>query len=392
MKQISILVLAVLQVNFVSAQAWTQLADIPEKLAFPVVVELNNFIHVIGGGGPGGATSLHLRYDTTTNTWDTLAPVPYLAQQPGGSAVSGKIHYFGGGFPNSGTPLNSHYAYDPLNDTWDSAAILPAKRVIHKTAVLGDSIYVMGGQPDKTRFELYDASTDSWKQLAGLPDQNFWYSAIVTANDTIYRFGGGGFTSPVNTAQWYDVSAGSWKNLPSMPVNLHAPSAGVIGDSIYITGGYYAGSSEKVWVYDIKSKTYAEEFALPSPRSYHSVVSSGNCIYSLGGDDANSEKSLLRHCMGDSTIAGIESLPGNSAVKIHYASGKLHFSTLPYGQSEAATIEVFDLGGRKLMEIQAIPENDGRGEIELHLDHSVKIIIARICHGGQVSSQRIMIN
>src|SRR5262245_3349279 len=112
------------------SQSWDPLATIPVGLAFPVVVELNGEIHVIGGGSPSGATDIHLRYKPATNTWDTLAPVPYLAQQPAGAVLNGKIHYFGGGYPNSGTPLSSHYVYDLSLNSWSAAASLPIPRVI----------------------------------------------------------------------------------------------------------------------------------------------------------------------------------------------------------------------------------------------------------------------
>ena len=274
MKNFIVAIIAQLITLSILAQAWTDLSDIPEKLAFPVVVVLNNNIHVIGGGAPVGATGLHLRYKIGVDTWDTLTPVPFLAQQPGGAVVNGKIHYFGGGFPNSGTPLNDHYVYDPGSNSWDTASIIPINRVIHEAVTLKDSIYVMGGQPDKLRFELYSTSTNSWKSLNNLPDQDFWYGSIVTVNDTIYRFGGGGFLSPSKKAQRYNVSTDSWNNLPDMPEELHALAGAAIGDSIYLVGGYNTGNvKDKVWIYDIKTQIYHQGFPVPKARNYHAVVS-----------------------------------------------------------------------------------------------------------------------
>ncbi|MEQ9062798.1 MAG: T9SS type A sorting domain-containing protein [Vicingaceae bacterium] len=301
MKNISTLFIIQLAVLTSMAQAWTDLTDVPAKLTFPVCVVLNGNIHLIGGGAVGGATDLHLRYTVATDTWDTLAPVPYLAQQPGGAATSGKIYYFGGGFPNSGTPLNAHFVYDPLTDSWDTAAGLPANRVIHEAMAIKDSIYVMGGQPDKLRFELYNTSADSWSSLNNLPDQHFWYGAFANLNDTIYRFGGGGFLSAQQTAQRYNVQSDAWVNLPQLPEDLHAPAAAAIGDSIYIVGGYNSfGESDRVWIYDVKAQTYQAGFNLPEVRNYHSLVSVGNCIYAIGGHDATVDKSIIRHCRGDS--------------------------------------------------------------------------------------------
>ena len=76
-----------------NAQGWEPMADLPVDLTFPVVVALNGDIHVMGGGGPTGASNVHMRYTPATDSWDYRANVPYLAQQPCGAVVNGKIHY-----------------------------------------------------------------------------------------------------------------------------------------------------------------------------------------------------------------------------------------------------------------------------------------------------------
>ena len=288
--------------SHVLAQAWTSLADVPVALAFPVVVELNGNIHVIGGGGPGGATDIHLRYTPGTNTWDTLQPVPYKAQQPGGAVAKGRIHYFGGGYPNSGTRLDDHYAYNPGSDTWVKMADLPIPRVIHKTATLGDTIYALSGQPDKSRVDIFTPSDSSWKKLKNLPDGNFWYCALAIHDNTLYRFGGGGSISAVSSVHSYNQRLDDWTSLKPLEANNHAPSAGVLGDSIYVVGGYSDYRySDKAWVYNVKTNQYGKGPTLPEGRSYHTVVSIRDCIYSVGGhnDGDKVNTSLIRHCLGD---------------------------------------------------------------------------------------------
>ena len=68
MKTIFTFLISLISISIYS-QAWTELSEIPEKLTFPVAVALNNDIHLIGGGGPNGATDLHLRYKTDTDEW-----------------------------------------------------------------------------------------------------------------------------------------------------------------------------------------------------------------------------------------------------------------------------------------------------------------------------------
>lgn len=338
------------------AQSWTQLKSMPVKLTFPVVDVLDGDIHVVGGGGATGATDLHLRYTVATNTWDTLEPVPYLAQQPGGCVVNGKLHYFGGGYPNSGTRLDDHYSYDPSTDKWTKEASLPIPRVIHKTAVLGDSIYVMSGQPDKLRVDLYSSKTKSWRKLSDLPDNDFWYSGITTTNGIIYRFGGGGSGSPTLNANVYNAKTDSWSDITSLPEKRHAPDAVVLGDSIYIGGGYLGGLYKSgVWIYNISKNSYSRGPWFNEPKAYHNMVRVGNCIYSLGGnntiDPDKTGVSLTRFCQGDPILSNVtptEQL--ENSLEIRYDVNGIVSVTGMETSTESITVRLLDMSGKIVFE------------------------------------------
>lgn len=286
----------ILTVTTANSQDWIKLRDIPVGLSFPVVVELNKEIHVIGGGATGGATDIHLRYKPTTDTWDTLAPVPYKAQQPSGAVLNGKIHYFGGGYPNSGKPLTSHYVYDPTSDTWTQAAALPIARVIMRAAVLNGKLYALSGQPDKARMDEYDPQTNTWTKKNDLPDNNFWYSAIVVVRNEIYRFGGGGFRTPMNDIHKYTFATDSWEYIGILPFPLHAPAATVLGGLVYITGGYYEKNLTDATAYNPVNQSFSAVPILPVARSYHEMVTIDSCVYSVGGNDSLST-SLIKYCV-----------------------------------------------------------------------------------------------
>ncbi len=283
------------------AQGWETRADLPIDLTFPVVVELNGNIHVMGGGGPGGASNVHMRYTPATDTWDYRTDVPYLAQQPCGAVLDGKIHYCGGGYPNTGTPLNDHYVYDPALDSWTQAADLPFPTAINEAASINGLFYVLTGQPDKQLCQSYDPATDDWTAALPLPDLNFWYGAVLAMGNTIYRFGGGGFTAPTNVAHVYDVANDSWTPLPVMSDPLHAVAGANVGDSlICLSGGYYAQTEQDdVWLYHPLTQQYQPLEPLPVGRDYHSMVSAGGCVYVVGGNsdlDPNMGVSLIRNC------------------------------------------------------------------------------------------------
>lgn len=346
------------------AQAWKSLKDVPVKLAFPVVLELDGNIHVIGGGGPNGASQLHLRYLVKDDRWDTLAPVPYKAQQPGGAVVGGEIHYFGGGYPNSGTRLDDHYAYHPPTNSWRKQADLPIPRVIHKTAVLDEKIYVMSGQPDKSRVDIFNKADSSWSSGGNLPDGNFWYSGIAVHQQSIYRFGGGGSTSSAAEAHLFN-SASEWTSLPSLLTRNHAPAAAVMGDSIYIIGGYadYRYTTQCL-VFNTSTQIYGKGPSLPEGRSYHSAVTVGKCIYSVGGHNDNDQvgTSLIRHCLGD-PFSNLGITSGERQVPTVYfnGDGNLAISGLK-DYTGPAVVQLFDHKGMQLLSAEI---NHGEEHLEL---------------------------
>jgi N-acetylneuraminic acid mutarotase len=336
------------------AQNWQTKADVPVNLAFPVVVSLNGNIHVLAGGGPGGASKLHLRYKPSTNKWDTLAPVPFLAQQPAGAVVGGKIHYCGGGYPNSGTRLDKHFVYDPDSAKWFQETKLPVAIAIHKAVEYDNKLYVMSGQPDKALFEYYDPNSQSWVQKSALPDQNFWYGAITSNSKGIFRFGGGGFGAPTAAAHSYNKTSDQWVSIPSLPVALHAASAVALNDSlIFITGGYSAGTTyDKSYIYHIRKQLYYPTNVMPFGTNYHSLVLVDDCIYSVGGDNSSvtgAETSHIMLCNPQYKWAvGIKESKPDKIYTISQSSGKLKLEFKPGTKTNDIILELTDLKGRKL--------------------------------------------
>jgi N-acetylneuraminic acid mutarotase len=332
------------------SQTWAPLASLPVGLAFPVVVELNGEIHVIGGGGPAGATDLHLRYKPLTNTWDTLAPVPYLAQQPAGAVLNGKIHYFGGGYPNSGTPLDSHYAYDPLLNSWSVAASLPIPRVIMEAASINGKLYALSGQPDKTRVDEYDPSANAWTSKNPLPDMDFWYSAIVVKANEMFRFGGGGYLTPVKHVAKYDPGTDLWITLTTLPVALHAPAGTASGGLIYIGGGYNGGNTDVVQTFDESTLAFNTVSSLPVPIAYHEMVTIDTCIYSVGGDNASSNL-LFRYCNPVNVSVNVINLKNTVSVSPNPFSDKTHLYLDEKSITANTKLTICDISGNKVKQI-----------------------------------------
>ncbi len=333
------------------AQKWDTLAPIPASFTFPVVAVADGKIHIMGGGGVGGATDLHYAYNPATNTWASRALVPYRAQQPAGATANGKIHFFGGGFPNTGTPLKNHYVYDPGTNTWQQAADLTAPRAIHYAVTLNNVLYSLAGQGMANLCQTYDPATNAWTTKNNLPDNSFWYGAHVAAEGHIYRFCGGGYTSPNKFAHRYDPATDSWASLPMFPAATHALRGAAVGDKIFLAGGYHSFlERDEVYIFDTQTNTYMPGTPLPLGRNYHNMVALDSCIYVVGGNhaiDTTVRFQLLRFCPF-ATTTPTHAGPTAQPLTARYFSGKLVVQLPENAGGESTQLALFDLAGRQL--------------------------------------------
>lgn len=338
--------------SFLSFGQWDTLSPIPESFTFPVVTALGDHIHIMGGGASGGASNLHYAYDTNTDTWEQRASIPFASQQPAGAAADGKIHFFGGGVPNSGSPIDDHAMYDPTTDSWTEVAKLTQPRAIHDALGLDGVLHSLGGQGISTRHEIYNAASDEWESKASLPDGQFWYGAHIAADGKIYRFCGGGYTSPVDNASVYYPDVNIWSALPDFPVATHGLKGAAIGKKIYLTGGYNNFlQRDELYVFDMETKEYTlSEASLPKGRNYHNVVAINGCLYVLGGFhdiDETLRTQLIKYCPPTSSSSNditIENLDG-----ISFREGTLRLD-LESSLGKDAVLSVYDVAGRHLFD------------------------------------------
>ncbi|MCE7923969.1 MAG: hypothetical protein DYG98_13005 [Haliscomenobacteraceae bacterium CHB4] len=344
-----------------NAQKWDTLSPIPESFTFPVVAVADGKIHVMGGGGTGGATNLHYAYDPALDAWDTRAPVPYFAQQPAGATANGKIHYFGGGYPNSGSPLDDHYVYNPATNTWEQAADLTAPRAIHYAVALDDVLYSLAGQGMANLCQTYDPVADAWATKNNLPDNGFWYGAHVATEGHIYRFCGGGYTAPNKLAHRYDPDTDSWASLPMFPAATHGLRGAAIGDKIFLAGGYHDFlERDEVYIFDTQTNSYTPGTPLPLGRNYHNMVAIDSCIYVVGGHHAIDETvrfQLLRFCPYE-MASSVKNIATRQPLVARYFWGKLTVQ-LPEGViGTDAQLSLFDLAGRRVF-FEKLPSGTG---------------------------------
>lgn len=143
-----------------ASRTWTQAAPLPRAESSPAAVVFGGKLVVIGGRSGGSDFADVDLYDPATNTWSAGPPLPSPRGTAGAVVYDGSIYVIGGEIQARGECLSevlrlvvtaseataSPTAEDLLeHGTWQLAPPLPTARSFARAAVLGDSIYVVGG-------------------------------------------------------------------------------------------------------------------------------------------------------------------------------------------------------------------------------------------------------
>lgn len=144
---------------------WTTKTSIPRGTC-SAAAAIENKIYVFGGYDYSANHNIAQIYDTDTDSW-TLASSPpvymggYIASAvTTGTLAAPKIHVFG--LTSAQTPYgngsNANQIYYPNTDSWEVKASMPTSRHNFGTALVGNQVYVVGGE---VRYYPYPGDTGS---------------------------------------------------------------------------------------------------------------------------------------------------------------------------------------------------------------------------------------
>ncbi len=231
---------------------WTEKATMPFATAsavrFPFgVAACNGKIYAVGVQNYSEPVAMSVfAYDPQTDSWQRLPSAPVNATvetTAKAAAVGGKIFVLGNGAEGT-----FNVAYEPALGTW--TRMRPPNgsewNGLFKSAVIGDKIYVIGGQPNDqanaTAMQAYDTATDTWANLAPVPAFAIYGGASATtgakAPAAIYTFAE---TDPAHykfANFMYDPTTDSWQSFDAFPEKIEQFEVANAGDRLYIVGGF----------------------------------------------------------------------------------------------------------------------------------------------------------
>jgi N-acetylneuraminic acid mutarotase len=226
----------------------------------------------------------------TGTHWETARPMPD-ARAAFGAAVLGNTIYVVGGIDGYFRTLSSALAYDIGADAWRPIARLP--QAVHHPAVATDGtrLFVIGGLTGLSSRPLddvyaYNPAKDAWEAVGRLNDFR-GASASAELSGTLYVVGGLTTAGPGADLEYFDPARAGWNGLKPMPTPRAYLAAASYADRLFAIGGRrgsIARNLATVEAYDPKAMTWEPLPELAVARSGHAAASAGGRIYVVGGE------------------------------------------------------------------------------------------------------------
>nr|XP_003219460.1 PREDICTED: kelch-like protein 38 [Anolis carolinensis] len=244
------------------------------------------FLLLVGGRKDNQQTTKDvLLYDEKTGQWLSLAKYPLALYKASAVSLHSNIYLLGGiPISNGKNQVSNHvYIFSLRLNQWRLIEPMLVPRYSHRSVAYKNYIFAIGGigetQDILNSMERYDSIYSVWEHVANMPVAVL-HPAVSAKDQRIYLFGGEDMIqNPVRLIQVYHVSRNMWFRMETRMVkNVCAPAA-LIGDRIYIVGGY----TRRVIAYDTKVNKFVKCADMKERRMHHGATVINEKLYVTGG-------------------------------------------------------------------------------------------------------------
>ena len=140
------------------------------------------------------------------------------------------------------------------------------------------------GSPGGTRTRQATPEVAPWTDVADYPEA-IMDDAVADHDGKIYVAGGSDGESAVMDANVLDPATGTWSSIAPLPQPLNAATAGFVGDTLYVAGGWdeFGDPLDTLYAYDPGSNTWSQEADLPAGVAAAGSAVVGGKLYIIGG-------------------------------------------------------------------------------------------------------------
>ena len=193
-----------------SSGQWSRIADLPHDTRNGASITVDGKIYFVGGVTGGVQTDNNLMYDPNEDVWSKKQKMLFPRESMKLVWFENKIWAIGGWW--AGGPSEHVHSYDPSNDKWNEEASLNLKRSGPFVWLADGKIYVSGGSTvgasGEVYFDLIEAYNPLervWGKVGQFPEKLGGSDAVVMG-DKVYVVGGQNEKGPSSKVFTADIS------------------------------------------------------------------------------------------------------------------------------------------------------------------------------------------
>ncbi|XP_036030610.1 kelch-like protein 13 isoform X3 [Onychomys torridus] len=182
--------------------------------------------------------------------------------------------------------------YDEKTHEWKSLAPMDAPRYQHGIAVIGNFLYVVGGQSNydtkgKTAVDTvfrFDPRYNKWIQVASLNEKRTFFH-LSALKGYLYAVGGRNAAGELPTVECYNPKTNEWTYVAKMNEPHYGHAGTVYGGVMYISGGITHDTFQKeLMCFDPDTDKWIQKAPMTTVRGLHCMCTVGDRLYVIGGN------------------------------------------------------------------------------------------------------------
>ncbi|KAJ6653791.1 hypothetical protein lerEdw1_008721 [Lerista edwardsae] len=182
--------------------------------------------------------------------------------------------------------------YDEKAHEWRSLAPMDAPRYQHGIAVIGNFLYVVGGQSNydtkgKTAVDTvfrFDPRYNKWMQVASLNEKRTFFH-LSALKGHLYAVGGRNAAGELATVECYNPRMNEWSYVAKMNEPHYGHAGTVYGGLMYISGGITHDTFQKeLMCFDPDTDKWSQKAPMTTVRGLHCMCTVGDKLYVIGGN------------------------------------------------------------------------------------------------------------
>ncbi|HEX6520381.1 MAG TPA: carboxypeptidase regulatory-like domain-containing protein [Streptosporangiaceae bacterium] len=226
-----------------------------------------------------------------------------------------------------------------------------------------------------------------WTDVANYPTA-IMDDAVAEHDGKIYVVGGSNGDYALPDANVYDPATGSWSAIAPLPEPLNASSAGFIGDTLYVAGGWdrFGNPSPDVYAYDPGTDSWTQAASLPAGvAAAGSAVVSGK-LYVIGGVGTSGATSAAAYSYDPGNNSWSQEPDYPAAVAFPACGGVDALAVCAGGSGASASTYVYAPGGSGWVKKSDMPD-DAWGAATAAANGKLEVMGGAISNGSAVTNQ-----